>query len=141
MILKDKGVLDSTMLKIVAKVLKTNTSGVKGFKLKTLKGPTTVTFEEVIQFVETLADEMSKGNYAELKKCETCGNYSYPGKKGARGTCFPKEFTSFRRVDEHCSQWVPMTKEQEYTRRKVREFFTLQTKRTGDGSEDSQEGN
>ena len=115
------------MMKIVAKILKNNTSGVKGFKLKTLKGPATVTYEEIIQFVEILAEEMAKGNYDELRKCETCGNFSYPGKLGTRGSCFPKEFTSFRKLTDYCSGWVPMTKEQENTRRSVREFH-IQTK-------------
>lgn len=140
MILKNKGVLDSTMLKIVARVLKNNTSGVKGFKLKTSNGVATVTYKEIIQFVETLANEMDKGNYDELHKCATCSKFSYPGKKGGKGCCFPKEFTSFRSVDDHCSLWEPMTKEQEYVRRKVNEFGSLQTKRAGDGSEDSKKG-
>lgn len=144
MILQNKGVLDSTMLRVVARVLKNNTSGVKGFKLKALHGSTTVTFDEIVKFVETLADEIAKGNYDELRKCATCGNFSYPGKKGGNGCCFPKEFSSSRKVDDYCSRWLPMTKEQEYTRKKVKElneFGALQTKRAGNGSADSKKGN
>ena len=139
MILKNKGVLDSTMLKVVAKVLKNNTSGVKGFKLKTPNGVATVTYKEIIQFVETLSEEMANGNYDELRKCSTCGNFNHPGRKGGKGWCFPKEFTSFRKVNDYCSGWIPMTKEQEYLRRKSNEFGALQTKRAGNGSEDSKQ--
>lgn len=144
MILKDKGVLDSTMMKVVARVLKNNTSGVKGFKLKTLRGVVNVTYDEIVQFVETLAEEMSKGNYDKLRKCDTCGNFSYPGRKGAKGCCFPKEFTSFRKTEDYCSQWIPMNAEQKYIRRRMlesNEFGTLQTQRAGDGSENSKKGN
>lgn len=138
MILEDKGVLDSTMLKIVAKILRENPPRQKGFKVKTLEGTAVVTQQDILYFVSALADEVQKGNYEQLKKCETCGNFGYPGRKGEKGWCSPKTPTSFRKVNDHCSQWIPMTKEQEYTRRKLRgELGTLQTKRAGNGSKDS----
>lgn len=138
MILKEKGILDSTMVKIIAKILRDNPQ-TKGFKVNTLKGTVVLTYEEIVKFAETLSEEMNKGNYDEIRKCSTCGNFSYPGRKGAKGCCFPKEFTSFRKVNDYCSQWVPMTTEQQYIRRRMNELRTLQTERAGDGSEDSKE--
>lgn len=141
MILENKGVLDNTLLKMVAKVLK-DTPRTKGFKVKTLDGVVTITYEELIQFVEKLAEEIANGNYDQLNKCATCGYYSYPGKKGGKGWCCPKNFTSSRRNDDYCSQWTPMTAEQEYIRRKVDgQFGQLQTKRAGNGSKNSRKGN
>ena len=141
MILKNKGVLDSTLLKMVAKVLKENPR-TKGFKVKTIRGVATITHEELIQFVEALAEEIKQGNYDQLNKCETCGNFSHPGKRGAKGCCFPKNFTSFRKVTDYCSNWTPMTEEQKYIRRKTNEQFgQLQTKRAGDGSKNSKKSN
>jgi hypothetical protein len=141
MILENKGVLDNILLKMVAKVLK-DSPRTKGFKIKTLDGVVTITHEELIQFVEKLAEEIAKGNYDKLSKCSTCGNFSYPGRKGGRGWCSPKNFTSFRKKDDYCSQWIPMTEEQKYVRRKLDEQFgQLQTKRAGNGSKNSRKGN
>lgn len=142
MILKKKGVLDSTVLKMVSRVLKETTPTRKGFKVKTLRGEAVVTHEELIQFVDKLAEEIQQGNYDKLRKCETCGNFGYPGRKGAKGWCSPKDYSSFRKPEDYCSQWIPMTEQQKHTRRVLRgESGTLQTERAGNGSKDSKKGN
>ena len=139
MIFSDRGIDDSTMLRLIAKILRGNTDKVKGFKVKTFNGVALLPYEDVIQFAETLATEMAEGNYEKLQRCETCGNFSYPGKKGAPGWCTPKNYDHTKNTTDYCSGWTPMTEQQEYTRRKVNELGPLQTQRAGDGSEDSTE--
>lgn len=123
MVLKDKGVSDTTMLKIIAKVLKDHSASIKGFKLKVSGEVVTVTPEDMIQFAEGLKEELSQGDYVKICRCSTCGNFNYPGKKGERGWCMPKETTSFRKTTDYCSGWTPMTEQQANTRRKINEYF------------------
>ena len=141
MIFSDKRIDDSTMLRLIAKILRGNTDKVKGFKVKTINGVALLPYDDVIKFVETLAEEMAEGNYDEINRCETCGNFGYPGKRGAPGWCSPKGNTPNKNLKDYCSGWIPMTEQQEYTRRKINEFTPLQTQRAGDELEDSSEGN
>lgn len=141
MMFSDKGVDYATMLRLIAKILRGNTTKVKGFKVKTINGVVLLPYEDVVNFAETLANEIAEGNYEKLNRCETCGNFGYPGKRGAPGWCSPKGNSHTKNLDDYCSGWVPMTEQQEYTRRRVNEFTSLQTQRAGDESEDSSEGN
>lgn len=111
MILKDKDIPDSTVLKLVSTLLKRNQSS-KGFRLKTKKGERTMTYDEVVAFVDELAARMKRGEYARVHRCDDCGNFNRPGAKGARGCCFPKNPTCSRSKTDFCSSWTPMTAEQ-----------------------------
>ena len=124
MILKDKGISDSTMLSLITKLLKRDTT-TKGFKVKGVDGVQPVTYAEVIQFVETLSQQVREGTYREIHKCDTCRYFSGPP-SGSRGACFPENFTSSRVKNDYCSGWAPMTPEQEQTRRKINAL--MQTK-------------
>lgn len=141
MIFSDKGVDDSTMLKLIAKILRGNTDKVKGFKVKTINGVVLIPYDDVIKFADTLAEKMAEGDYNEINPCETCGNFGYPGKIGAPGWCSPKGNSHSKNLKDYCSGWTPMTEQQEYTRRRLNEFTSLQTQRAGNESEDSFEGN
>lgn len=113
MIFRDKGIPDSTVLKVVATLLKRG-EATKGFRVKTLHGKRVLTHDEVIQFVEELAQRLDEGSYGAIRRCSTCGNFNRSGKANTRGWCSPKEFTSFRKTNEYCSRWIPMTPEQQY---------------------------
>lgn len=124
MILKEKGIPDSTMLSLVAKLLRRDTT-TKGFKVKGVDGVQPVTYDEVVQFVETLSQQVKEGQYREVNHCDTCRYFSGTP-MGSRGACFPDNFTSSRVKKDFCSGWTPMTPEQEQTRRKINAL--LQTK-------------
>lgn len=111
MILRDKDIPDSTVLKLVSTLLKRNQSS-KGFRLKTKKGERTMTYDEVVAFVDELAEKLKRGEYTRVHRCDECGHYSRPGAKGERGCCFPKHITSFRNKTDYCSGWTPMSAEQ-----------------------------
>ena len=136
MLMKEKGIPDKTMMLLIAKLLKRDTS-TKGFKVKGVDGIQPVTYSEVIQFAEELAQRMSQGEYLQINKCSTCGNFDAPP-KGARGACFPKNPTCSRTKNDYCSSWIPLDESQKYFRRKMDE---LQSKRVGDDSENSPQGN
>lgn len=122
MILKDKGIPDSTVLKLVSKLLARGQYG-KGFKLKTKNGERTMTYDEVIAFVDALAERMKHNEYAVIHRCDTCGNFSRPGVKGKRGCCFPKKHTCFRYPTDYCSGWQPMSEEQKRLKEALDERF------------------
>lgn len=122
MILSDKNVADSKALKMVAKLLKKQPSA-KGFKLKTNKGEQIVTPDELIQFVETLAEKLDAGDYGEIHRCDTCGNFSRSGKRKDVGACFPKTYTATRLTTDHCSGWTPMDAEQRHIKERMDEHF------------------
>ena len=136
MILKDKGIPDSTMLSLVVKLLKRDTT-TKGFKVKGVDGVQPIAYAEVIQFMETLAQQVREGSYKEVHHCNTC-KYFDGSPRSNRGACFPENFTSSRRRTDYCSGWVPMTPEQVQMRRKINEL--LQGKRAGDDTQDSTKG-
>lgn len=128
MILKNKGVNDSTVLKLVSFLLKKNQSG-KSYKVKTTEGTVTLKYEDIVGFVDELAKLLENGRYGVIHRCRTCGNFNPSGKGGKRGWCQPQNRSLFRNVTDHCSNWVPMTKEQ----RQIKEvldghFKSLQTK-------------
>lgn len=122
MILRSKSISDAKALKMVAKLLRKHPSN-KGFRLKTITGDKTVTYDELIEFVEELAKRLAEGSYQEVYTCNTCGNYSRSGKYANLGACFPKEFTSTRKSTDYCSGWVPMDKEQQRTKESMDEHF------------------
>lgn len=122
MILKNQGISDETALKLVFKVLKRNQS-IKGFKVNTKKGEKTITFDELLKFVEDLANSLSEGSYGEIRHCNTCGNFSRSGTKGQRGWCCPDTHTSFRNNKDYCSGWKPMTEEQKHIKEVLDEHF------------------
>ena len=137
MLLKDKGITDSTMLSLVAKLLKRDTT-TKGFKVKGVDGVQPVTYAEVIQFVETLAQCMREGSYREVRLCMNC-RYFDKAPLSPTGRCYPDDTLRTKAKNDYCSGWAPMTPEQVYTRRRIHEL--LQGKRVGDDPEDSTEGN
>ena len=141
MLFKSKGIPDATVLKIVSKILKDSTP-TKAFRVNTSDGKKTLSYEEIIKFIDALAVRLEDGRYGVIRRCDTCGNFSPSGQKGRRGCCSPKEHTLFREPTEYCSKWVPMTKEQKHIKEVLDGHFkSLQTKRAGDGSEDSSESN
>lgn len=123
----DHEVPEYLVLKLVSTLLKRNPA-CKGFKLKTKKGYKTMTFDEVVAFVDELADSMKRNEYIAVRRCDTCGNFSRAGVRGARGSCFPKHFTSFRHNDDFCSGWTPMSEEQKRLKEALNERFKIQTK-------------
>lgn len=128
MLFKNKGVSDSTVLKIVSKILRDNES-TKGFRVSTSKGKATLTYAEIIKFVDALAERLADGRYGVIRRCDTCGNFSRSGRKGRKGWCSPKDCNLYRANDEYCSKWIPMTKEQQYTKEVINEHFkSSQTK-------------
>ena len=135
MILRDKGIPDGTMLSLVSKLLKRDTT-TKGFKVKGVDGVQPITYAEVVRFVEELTQLVREGTYAEIHMCETCKHFS--SSKGSRGVCFPDTFTSSRLRTDYCSGWEHMTEDQARLRRKISE---LQAKRVGDDAEGSVESN
>lgn len=122
MILKDKDIPDSTVLKLVSKLLARNKAG-KGFRLKTKKGDKTITYDEVIDFVDKLAEHLQRREYIRVRRCDTCGNFNRPGLKGGRGCCFPKDFTCSRVSTDYCSGWIPMSAEQKRLKEAIDERF------------------
>lgn len=126
MILKDKGIPDALVLKLVSTLLRRNQTG-KGFRLKTKKGERTMTYDEIIAFVDELAERMKSDEYIEVRRCNTCGNFSRSGVRGMRGSCFPKHFTSFRSNNDFCSGWTPMSEEQKRLKEALDERFKIQT--------------
>ena len=128
MILRDKDIPDATLLKLVYKLLEKNQS-TRGFKMKTRKGQRTITYDELLQFIDTLAKQLDSGGYGEIRRCDTCGNFSRSGKSNKRGWCFPKKHTSFRDKTDYCSGWIPMDEKQQHIKERMDEHFeTLQTK-------------
>lgn len=127
MILKNKDIPDATVLKLVAKQLRNNQTA-KGFKMKTKKGVRTLTFEEVVEFIDTLASQLESGQYGEIRRCDTCGNFRRSGQKGRRGWCTPTTHTCYKSPTEYCSGWVPMSPEQIRLKEKLNEHFRTQTK-------------
>lgn len=129
MLFKNKGISDATAVKLLVKVLKSNPSTVKGFKVTTSGGKKTVTYEELIKFAEALALRLEDGRYGVIRRCDTCGNFSRSGKMSKRGWCNPKEHSQFRNKTEYCSKWIPMTPEQRHIKETINEHFkSLQTK-------------
>ena len=124
MILKDKDIPDSTVLKLVSTLLRRSQAG-KGFRLKTKKGEKTLTYDEVIAFVDELAERMNRREYIKVRRCDTCGNFNRPGIKGGLGCCFPKNFTCSRLSTDYCSGWIPMSEEQ----RRLKEVLDVRYKK------------
>lgn len=128
MILKHKDISDATALKMVSTLLRKQQSS-KGFKVNTRKGTRTVTYDELIKFVDVLAKRLDSGRYCEVHRCTTCGNFNRSGKTNKRGWCFPQEHTSTRLSTDYCSRWVPMTEQQKHIKERMDEHFeSLQTK-------------
>lgn len=129
MLFKNKGISDATAVKLLVKVLKSNPSAVKGFKVTTSEGKKTVTYGELIKFAEALALRLEDGRYGVIRRCDTCGNFSRSGKVGKRGWCHPKEYSQFRNKSDYCSKWIPMTPEQKQIKETINGHFkSLQTK-------------
>lgn len=122
MLYKNKGIPDATVLRLVSKLLRSHQSN-KRFRVKTKSAEGTLTYDEVIRFVDELAKRVDDGRYGEIHRCDTCGNFNRSGKLGKRGWCSPKEYTSFRNKTDHCSNWIPMTQEQKQIREKINEHF------------------
>ncbi len=135
MLMKKKGIPDKTMMSLITKLLKRDTT-TKGFKIKGVDGVQPVAYSEVVQFAERLTQLIAQGEYAQINKCDTCGNFD-AAPRSSKGCCFPKNPTCSRTKKDYCSNWIPMDESQKYFRRKIHE---LQTKRAGDGSEDSTQG-
>lgn len=140
MIMHQKSIPDATLLRLVSKVLK-RADLPKGFKIKGKWDTKTITCEELVEFVDALAEELSTGGYGVIRRCCTCGNYGHPGRKSMRGLCPSHEGSNLKYMDDFCSYWKPMTKEQTTTRERIDELFKSQNERAGDVSEDSQQGN
>lgn len=145
MLLKNKWVSDRVMLKLVAKILRKSPMA-KGYKITTERGVEKVTSEEIIQFVEDLAEALYKGDYGEIKHCKTCGNFDPKFCGRGRGWC--PEYGGYHSARDFCSGWIPMTEQQVRFRKKSREelenleqFEQLQTQRAGNGSKGSTKGN
>ncbi len=129
MLFKNKGIPDATVVKLLAKVLKSNPSPVKGFKVNTSEGKKTVTYDELIRFTEALALRLDDGRYGVIRRCDTCGNFNRSGKAGKRGWCSPKEHTQSRYKTDYCSMWIPMTPEQKRIKETINGHFkSIQTK-------------
>lgn len=139
MILKEKFISDKTMLKLVASILR-KADLPKGYKVATVERRVEkVTAEEVIDFVESLAEALYTGDYAEVKRCDICGKFFPQWCSRGRGWC--TEFTGYKNSRDFCSAWIPMTEEQKYDRRKMREFRASQTQRAGNVSKNRHKGN
>lgn len=140
MIMSKKGIPDTTMLKLVSKILK-RADLPKGFKIKGKWDTKTITREELIEFVEALTEELDKGGYGVINRCATCGNYGHPGRKDRKGLCPSHDGSNLKYMSDFCSYWKPMTKEQIKVRESIDELFKPQNERIGDVSEDNQQGN
>lgn len=128
MILANKEISDATALKMVSKLLR-RSQPTKGFRVKTRSGEKTLTYDELLQFVDDLATRLDEGSYGVIHRCDTCGNFSRPGRINQRGCCFPKKLTSFRNREDFCSMWIPMDENQKYLKEKMDGYFkSLQTK-------------
>lgn len=140
MIMHQKGIPDTTLLKLVSKILK-KADLPKGFKIKGRWDTKTITREELIEFVDALTEELNTGGYGVIRRCQTCGNYGHPGRKSMRGLCPSHEGSNLKYIDDFCSYWKPMTKEQIRVRESIDELFKSQNERIGDVPEDSRQGN
>ena len=122
MLFKKKDISDVTVLRLVSKILEKNQTA-KGYKVRTNKGEQKLTAEEVVEFVRVLAKRLEEGRYGVIRRCDTCGNFSRSGKRGNRGSCFPKEHSLFRNKTDYCSGWIPMSPEKKYIKEKIDEHF------------------
>ena len=127
MLFKKKSIPDATALRMVAKLLKRQPA-TKGFNLKTNSGYKTVSYDELIKFVEALADRLDDGRYGEIRRCDTCGNFSRSGGRKSMGACFPKNYSSGKKTTDYCSGWIPMNEEQKHIKKRMDEHFAVQTK-------------
>lgn len=130
---------DKTVLKLVANILR-KTPSPKGYKINTKhRGVQTISHDDVIRFVEELAEAAGNGDYGAIHHCKTCGHFSRAWCKGGRGYC-GNSASGYRNSTDYCSEWIPQTEQQKCVGRKLDEL-RLQDERVGDGSEDSNEGN
>lgn len=129
MLFKNKGISDATVLRIVSKILKENPS-TKGFRVNTSEGKKTLSYEEIIKFIDALAVRLEDGRYGVIRRCDTCGNFSRSGKMGKRGWCHPKEHSQFRDKGDYCSKWIPMTPDQKRIKETINEHFKSQSLQT-----------
>lgn len=136
MLMKKKGIPDKTMMSLITKLLKRDTT-TKGFKVKGVDGVQPVAYSEVVHFAERLTQLIAQGEYVQINKCDTCGNFD-AAPRSSKGACFPKNPTCSRTRKDYCSHWKPLDESQEYYRRRMNE---LQAKRAGNGSKDSNKGN
>lgn len=131
---------EKTLLKLVANILRKSPMA-KGYKVKTLNGVEKITAEELIQFVEYLAEALHTGEYGRIQRCKTCGRFDPDWCGRGRGWC--PEFVAYKTNRDFCSAWTPLT-EQQKEQRKRRQSFELgqvQTKRAGNSSKNSRKGN
>lgn len=144
MLIKNRWVSDKTMLKLIAQILRKFPLS-KGYKITTEQGVEKILSEEVIQFTEDLAEAFYKGDYGEINRCKTCGNFdpSYCGR--GRGWC--SEFVGYHTARDFCSSWIPQTEQKRELIRRItidenrKELEKLQAKRAGNVSKDSIKGN
>lgn len=126
MLFKKKCIQDDTAIRLVAHILKKQPS--KSYKVKTSNGDRVVSTEELVKFLEALAERLHDGRYGVIRRCDTCGNFSRSGKLGKRGWCSPKKHSLFRDKTDYCSGWIPMSPEQEHIKERIDEHFeSLQT--------------
>lgn len=125
MLFNNKGISDATVLRLVSKILQKNQTA-KGFKIKTNNGYQTLTYDEVVKFIDALAVRLDDGRYGAIRRCDTCGNFSRSGQRGKRGWCSDSHRGLFRGKADYCSGWIPMTDDQKRLRRTINE--RLQTK-------------
>ena len=125
MIMTEKGIKDATLMKIVVKILK-RADLPKGFKIKGKWDTKTITREELIEFVEALTEELDKGGYGVIRRCDTCGRYGHPGRKSKKGLCPSHEGSNLKYHDDFCSYWKPMTAEQQKMKERIDEVFKFQ---------------
>lgn len=125
MVLKEKGIPDSTMLKLVTKIVKKSQTA-KGYRIKLPEGDVRVTAEEVVLFLEGLSNSVSGKSPEQIRYCETCGNFSRSGKIGKRGWCSPSKLSAFKNNTDYCSGWVPMSPEQKKIKEKIDEHHSGQ---------------
>lgn len=140
MILFEKGIPDTTIMKLVSKLLRRSNLP-KGFKIKTLSGVQTITSEELIGFVDSLAEGLEKGDYGVIRRCDTCGNYGHPGRKNKRGLCPSHEGSFLKYPTDFCSSWKPMTKEQQKMKERIDEVFKIQNERSRNAPKSSKKRN
>ena len=134
-----KWISDKTILKLVISILR-KANMPKVYKINTkYQGVQTLTKEEVIQFLEDLAESIGNGDYAKVKRCNTCSHFSQSYCKNGRGYCYNLN-AGYRNGRDFCYAWTPQTKEDKEFERSLNEL-RLQDERAGDGSEDSNQSN
>lgn len=137
MILKHTEVRDATVAKLVAKLLRKNPPSVQKFKIKTRFGDKVITYEDILQFMDTLSAKLDSGDYEDIRRCDTCGNFSRSA-RSPKGWCSPSNRDFYKDKRAYCSDWIPMSEQQKYVREVLNE---RKTERVGTVAKNRKKGN